>query len=37
MFALGMFMFFLPPVPGMPVYLAFGIILPAQGHALMGK
>jgi len=30
-------MFLFPPVPGMPVYLALGIVLPARGHGLMGK
>ncbi|EJK53074.1 hypothetical protein THAOC_27558 [Thalassiosira oceanica] len=29
-------MFLLPPVPGVPVYLSLGIVLPAQGHELMG-
>jgi hypothetical protein len=37
MVAVGMIMFLFPPVPGMPVYLALGIVLPAQGHKLMGK
>ena len=30
-------MFLLPPVPGVPVYLSLGIVLPAQGHELLGK
>jgi len=30
-------MFLLPPVPGVPVYLALGIVLPAQGHETLGE
>lgn len=37
MSAVGVIMFLFPPVPGMPVYLALGIVLTAQGHALLGK
>ena len=37
MFALGTFMFLFPPVTRMPIYVALGIMLPAQGHALMGE
>ncbi|KAL3768770.1 hypothetical protein ACHAWU_006871 [Discostella pseudostelligera] len=36
MSAVGVIMFLFPPVPGMPVYLALGIVLTAQGHALLG-
>lgn len=36
MIGVGVLMFLLPPVPGLPVYLALGIVLPAQGHELMG-
>jgi hypothetical protein len=36
MIAVGMIMFLFPPVPGMPVYLALGIVLPARGHGFMG-
>ena len=36
MCAVGVMMFLLPPVPGVPVYLTLGIVLPAQGHALLG-
>jgi len=32
----GVIMFLLPPVPGVPVYLTLGIVLPAQGHNIMG-
>eukprot|EP00970_Alexandrium_tamarense_P018468 scaffold13340_cov212-Alexandrium_tamarense.AAC.23 len=32
----GVIMFLLPPVPGVPVYLTLGIVLPAQGHQTMG-
>ena len=35
--AVGVFMFLLPPVPGVPVYLTLGIVLPAQGHELLGE
>lgn len=34
--AVGVTMFLLPPVPGVPVYLTLGIVLPAQGHVTMG-
>lgn len=37
MIAVGMVMFLFPPVPGMPVYLAVGIVIPAKGHMLMGE
>ena len=37
MSAVGVLMFLLPPVPGVPVYLALGIVLPAQGHEDLGK
>ena len=37
MAAVGMIMFLLPPVPGVPVYLALGIVLPAQGHGTFGE
>ena len=33
----GAMMFLLPPVPGVPVYLTLGIVLPAQGHTSLGK
>jgi len=33
----GALMFLLPPVPGVPVYLTLGIVLPAQGHTSLGK
>ncbi len=36
MFITGVIMFLLPPVPGVPVYLTLGIVLPAQGHNMMG-
>ncbi len=32
----GVAMFLLPPVPGVPVYLTLGIVLPAQGHKTLG-
>ena len=32
----GVTMFLLPPVPGVPVYLTLGIVLPAQGHKTLG-
>lgn len=32
----GVAMFLLPPVPGVPVYLTLGIVLPAQGHETLG-
>eukprot|EP00574_Skeletonema_japonicum_P004095 CAMPEP_0201726112 /NCGR_PEP_ID=MMETSP0593-20130828/9275_1 /ASSEMBLY_ACC=CAM_ASM_000672 /TAXON_ID=267983 /ORGANISM="Skeletonema japonicum, Strain CCMP2506" /LENGTH=1129 /DNA_ID=CAMNT_0048217581 /DNA_START=41 /DNA_END=3430 /DNA_ORIENTATION=+ len=34
--AVGITMFLLPPVPGVPVYLTLGIVLPAQGHETLG-
>ena len=37
MSAVGVLMFLLPPVPGVPVYLALGIVLPAQGHKDLGE
>ena len=37
MCAVGVAMFLLPPVPGVPVYLTLGIVLPAQGHKVFGK
>jgi len=36
MCAVGVMMFLLPPVPGVPVYLTLGIVLPAQGHETLG-
>ena len=33
----GVLMFLLPPVPGVPVYLTLGIVLSAQGYELLGK
>mmetsp|Transcript_7337 Transcript_7337/g.16629 ORF Transcript_7337/g.16629 Transcript_7337/m.16629 type:complete len:862 (-) Transcript_7337:1012-3597(-) len=36
MCGVGVLMFLLPPVPGVPVYLTLGIVLPAQGHDVMG-
>lgn len=33
----GIFMFLLPPVPGVPVYLTVGIVLAAKGHELLGE
>eukprot|EP00804_Cyclotella_cryptica_P010313 CCRYP_012242-RA/>CCRYP_012242-RA protein AED:0.10 eAED:0.10 QI:0/0.84/0.75/1/0.73/0.55/20/4684/1413 len=36
MWVAGAIMFLLPPVPGVPVYLTLGIVLPAQGHELLG-
>ena len=32
----GVAMFLLPPVPGVPVYLTLGIVLPAQGYKTLG-
>ena len=32
----GLIMFLLPPIPGVPVYLTIGVVLPAQGHELLG-
>lgn len=32
----GIIMFLFPPVPGLPVYLALGIVLTAQGQSLLG-
>ena len=37
MAGVGVMMFLLPPVPGVPVYLALGIVLPAIGHVDLGK
>ena len=37
MAGVGVIMFLLPPVPGIPVYLSLGIVLPARGHTLFGK
>ena len=37
MCAVGVMMFLLPPVPGVPVYLTLGSVLSAQGHAILGK
>jgi hypothetical protein len=37
MWVAGLIMFLLPPVPGVPVYLTLGIVLPAQGHEVLGK
>ncbi|KAL7462665.1 hypothetical protein ACHAXS_003041 [Conticribra weissflogii] len=36
MMGVGTIMFLLPPVPGVPVYLALGIVLTAQGHQTLG-
>mmetsp|Transcript_2489 Transcript_2489/g.5166 ORF Transcript_2489/g.5166 Transcript_2489/m.5166 type:complete len:926 (+) Transcript_2489:227-3004(+) len=36
MMGVGAVMFLLPPVPGVPVYLALGIVLTAQGHQTVG-
>jgi len=36
MCAVGVMMFLLPPVPGVPVYLTLGIVLPAEGHKTLG-
>jgi len=36
MAGVGVMMFLLPPVPGVPVYLALGIVLPAIGHVDLG-
>ena len=30
-------MFLLPPVPGVPIYLTLGIVIPAQGYNSLGK
>ena len=35
--AVGIFMFLLPPVPGVPVYLTVGIVLAATGHEILGE
>ena len=35
--AVGVFMFLLPPVPGVPVYLTLGIVLAATGHEILGE
>jgi hypothetical protein len=32
----GVVMFLLPPVPGVPVYLTLGIVLAAQGYETLG-
>ncbi len=37
MAGVGVLMFLLPPVPGVPVYLTLGIVLPAQGHEALGE
>lgn len=37
MAGVGVIMFLLPPVPGVPVYLTLGIVLAAQGHEILGK
>ena len=37
MAGVGVLMFLLPPVPGVPVYLTLGIVLPAQGHESLGE
>ena len=37
MVGVGVMMFLLPPVPGVPVYMTLGIVLPAQGHGSLGK
>jgi len=36
MCAVGVMMFLLPPVPGVPVYLTLGIVLAAQGNETLG-
>mmetsp|Transcript_28586 Transcript_28586/g.68827 ORF Transcript_28586/g.68827 Transcript_28586/m.68827 type:complete len:943 (-) Transcript_28586:155-2983(-) len=36
MACVGVMMFLLPPVPGVPVYLTLGIVLAAQGHEILG-
>jgi len=36
MMVIGLVMFLLPPVPGLPVYFAFGIVLSAQGNESLG-
>jgi len=36
MAGVGVLMFLLPPVPGLPVYLSLGIIIPAKGHEILG-
>ncbi len=36
MAGVGVMMFLLPPVPGVPVYLTLGIVLSAQGHEVLG-
>ena len=33
----GISMFLLPPVPGVPVYLTVGIVLAATGHEILGE
>ena len=37
MCGVGVMMFLLPPVPGVPVYLTLGIVLAAQGNETLGK
>eukprot|EP00584_Thalassiosira_punctigera_P000831 CAMPEP_0172533624 /NCGR_PEP_ID=MMETSP1067-20121228/6258_1 /TAXON_ID=265564 ORGANISM="Thalassiosira punctigera, Strain Tpunct2005C2" /NCGR_SAMPLE_ID=MMETSP1067 /ASSEMBLY_ACC=CAM_ASM_000444 /LENGTH=844 /DNA_ID=CAMNT_0013318287 /DNA_START=162 /DNA_END=2696 /DNA_ORIENTATION=- len=36
MCGVGVMMFLLPPVPGVPVYLTLGIVIAAQGHETLG-
>eukprot|EP00571_Detonula_confervacea_P007225 CAMPEP_0172327990 /NCGR_PEP_ID=MMETSP1058-20130122/60117_1 /TAXON_ID=83371 /ORGANISM="Detonula confervacea, Strain CCMP 353" /LENGTH=905 /DNA_ID=CAMNT_0013045083 /DNA_START=218 /DNA_END=2935 /DNA_ORIENTATION=- len=36
MCGVGVMMFLLPPVPGVPVYLTLGIVLTAKGHEILG-
>mmetsp|Transcript_28484 Transcript_28484/g.59366 ORF Transcript_28484/g.59366 Transcript_28484/m.59366 type:complete len:918 (-) Transcript_28484:195-2948(-) len=36
MAGVGVLMFLLPPVPGLPVYLSLGIVIPAKGHEILG-
>mmetsp|Transcript_12178 Transcript_12178/g.26281 ORF Transcript_12178/g.26281 Transcript_12178/m.26281 type:complete len:890 (+) Transcript_12178:181-2850(+) len=36
MAGVGAMMFLLPPVPGVPIYLALGIVLPSQGYKILG-
>jgi hypothetical protein len=35
MFGIGLFLFLLPPVPGVPIYLSIGIIIPAVGGDIL--
>ena len=37
MCGVGVTMFLLPPVPGVPVYLTLGIVLTARGYETLGK